>query len=60
VDAISVLKDDHKMVKKMFREFAGTTDRAVKTRERLGRRATSSSSSAGRWAGRSSASGARS
>ncbi|HZA76082.1 MAG TPA: hemerythrin domain-containing protein [Acidimicrobiales bacterium] len=35
MDAISVLKDDHKLVKKLFREFEGTTDRAVKTRERL-------------------------
>jgi hemerythrin superfamily protein len=35
MDAISVLKDDHKLVKRLFREFDGTTDRAVKTRERL-------------------------
>lgn len=38
VDAITVLKDDHKLVKRLFREFNGTTDRAVKTRERLSRR----------------------
>jgi hemerythrin-like domain-containing protein len=38
VDAITVLKDDHKLVRRLFKEFAATTDRAVKTRERLARR----------------------
>ena len=35
MDAITLLKDDHKTVKKLFREFADTSDRAVKTRRRL-------------------------
>jgi hemerythrin superfamily protein len=38
VDAITVLKDDHKLVRRLFAEFGRTTDRAVKTRERLARR----------------------
>ncbi|HEY8524036.1 MAG TPA: hemerythrin domain-containing protein [Acidimicrobiales bacterium] len=38
MDAITLLKDDHKLVKRLFREFKQTTDRAVKTRERLCRR----------------------
>jgi hemerythrin superfamily protein len=38
VDAITVLKDDHKQFRRLFAEFGRTTDRAVKTRERLARR----------------------
>jgi len=38
MDAISVLKDDHKVVRRLFKEFGRTTDRAVKTRQRLARR----------------------
>ena len=38
VDAITVLKDDHKLLRRLFAEFGRTTDRAVKTRERLCRR----------------------
>jgi hemerythrin superfamily protein len=38
MDAITLLKDDHKTVKKLFRNFGDTTDRAVKTRQRLGER----------------------
>lgn len=33
-----MLRDDHKVVKKLFRDFEGTTDRAVKTRKRLAER----------------------
>jgi hemerythrin HHE cation binding domain-containing protein len=35
VDAITLLKDDHDRAKKMLKEIEGTTERAVKTRERL-------------------------
>lgn len=38
VDAITVLKDDHKTVKKLFRDFKATSDRAVKARQRLAER----------------------
>jgi hemerythrin superfamily protein len=38
VDAISVLKDDHKLFRRLFGEFSRTTDLGAKTRERLGRR----------------------
>ncbi|HEY8546985.1 MAG TPA: hemerythrin domain-containing protein, partial [Acidimicrobiales bacterium] len=38
MDAITLLRDDHKLVRRLFREFGATTDRAVKTRERLARR----------------------
>jgi hemerythrin superfamily protein len=35
MDAITLLKNDHKTVQKLFREFEKTGDRAVKTRRRL-------------------------
>jgi hemerythrin superfamily protein len=38
VDAITVLKEDHELVRRLFAGFGRTTDRAVKTRERLTRR----------------------
>lgn len=34
-DAITMLKDDHHRVEKLFKEYEDTTDRAVKTRQRL-------------------------
>lgn len=33
-----MLKDDHKLIRRLFADFGTTTDRAVKTRERLSRR----------------------
>jgi hypothetical protein len=35
VDAIVLLKDDHKVVEKLFNEFEKAGDRAVKTKRRL-------------------------
>jgi hypothetical protein len=35
MDAIALLKDDHDRVKKLLDELEGTTERGVKTRERL-------------------------
>ncbi len=34
-DAITTLKDDHQRVEKLFKEYEDTTDRAIKTRQRL-------------------------
>jgi hemerythrin superfamily protein len=34
-DAIVLLKDDHKKIRKLFREFQATGDRAVKTRDKV-------------------------
>lgn len=34
-DAIVLLKDDHKQIQKLFRDFEATTDRAVKTRQKI-------------------------
>lgn len=35
IDAIVLLKDDHKTVKRLFREFKATADSAGKTKEKL-------------------------
>jgi len=35
MDAITLLKDDHKKVKEMFREFEAAGDRAYKTKQRI-------------------------
>ena len=35
MDAITILKDDHDRLKKLLDELEGTTERGVKTRERL-------------------------
>jgi hemerythrin superfamily protein len=35
MDAITLLKDDHKTVEKLFKEFEKTGDRAVKTKRKL-------------------------